>query len=165
MEIKKILFIIFLLFISFEPSAQVLFLETERQGYYFQDIFLVNLKFDTGKQRINAVQIELEYSPEKLQLIKISKENSIFLFWPEEPILSPISRKISFVAGVPHGFEGRGEILSLVFKVISQEKDRAEIKISPESILLLNDGFGTKANFIFKNLAINLLGKFSRKKK
>ncbi|GAI35186.1 unnamed protein product, partial [marine sediment metagenome] len=50
---------------------------------------------------------------DKLEVLNISKENSIFTLWPEEPIFSNSAGEISFSGGTPHpGFNRIGNITS-----------------------------------------------------
>lgn len=163
---KFLIFFSLLLILPFQSKAQVAFFKTHSSQYYFGDLFLVRLKVHTGREKINAGQIEIEFPKEKLKLVEIFKEKSIFSLWPEEPSLSVRENgKISFVGGVPLGFQGEGNILTLAFEVISKEKGPIWIRFSPSSFLLLNDGFGTKGNFEFEDLEIFLLGENFNKKK
>lgn len=141
-----------------------MYLESSSNEYSFGDIFLVHLKVDTEKERINAGKIEILFPAEKLEVIDILKENSIFTLWPQEPEVSE-KGKISFVGGVPLGFEGKGKILSIAFKVISNSVSKGEIKFSKDCLLLLNDGLGTESKLKTKNFFLSLLPTHSKKPK
>lgn len=152
---KKIcfLFLVFFSFIlSFKVEAAILYLESSSKEYHLNDIFLVHLKIDTQTERINATQAELIFPKEKLKVVNIIKENSIFSLWPKEPSFSNEEGKISFVGGLPLGFAGEGKILSVAFEVISEKKEKGEINFSENCLVLLNDGLGTKANLKTKNI-------------
>lgn len=154
-KINKIqfLFLIFFgFFFSFKTEAALLYLKTSSTKYHLGDIFLVDLKIDTQKEKINAAQVEIIFPKEKLRAIDIVKENSIFTLWPEDPSFSNEEGKISFVGGLPLGFEGEGKILSIAFEVISKKSENGEINFSEECLVLLNDGFGKKANLETKSI-------------
>lgn len=154
-KINKIqfLFLIFFgLLFSFNTEAALLYLKTSSTKYHLGDIFLVDLKIDTQKEKINAAQVEIIFPKEKLRVIDIVKENSIFTLWPEDPSFSNEEGKISFVGGLPLGFEGEGKILSIAFEVISEKKEEVKIDFSENCLVLLNDGLGTKANLETKSI-------------
>lgn len=140
------------MFFCLKAQATILYFESNFDEYYLNDIFLVDLKIDTQGEKINAAQIEINFSANKLNVVEIIKQESIFILWPQEPSFSNESGKISFVGGVPLGFEGKGKILSVAFKVISsKEKEIAKISFDENCIVLLNDGLGTKANLFKKD--------------
>ena len=139
--------LIFNFLITEKGLAAILYLEPTENEYSKDDIFLVHLKIDTENERINAAQGELTFPQDKLEVIDISKGNSIFTLWPQEPSFSNEKGEISFVGGLPLGFEGKANIISIVFKVISNENEKifAEINFKENSQVLLNDGLGTPA--------------------
>lgn len=158
---KKIILILLFLFWALKCQGAILYFEPSKGEYSKDDVFLVELKINTEKERINAAQIELIFPPEKLEVVEISQGSSIFTLWPEPPSFSNEKGKISFVGGVPLGFEGEGKIISIAFKVISSEKEIsfAEINFSKDSQVLLNDGRGTKTKFQGQKSIFTLLSK------
>lgn len=158
---KKIILILLFLFWAFKCQGAILYFEPSKGEYSKDDVFLVDLKINTEKEKINAAQIELVFPPEKLQVVAISQGGSIFALWPEPPSFSNEKGKISFVGGIPLGFEGEGKIVSIAFKVISSEKEIsfAEVNFSENSQVLLNDGFGTKAKLQTQKSIFTLLSK------
>lgn len=149
------------IFLSSNTRAAILYLEPKENKYSNGDLFLVNLMIDTEGERINAAQIELNFPPDKLEAVEISKGGSIFSFWPEEPSFSNEAGKISLVGGIPRGFEGKGKIVSIVFKVIFSENESsfAEINFSEKNQVLLNDGLGTKTDLKFQKSVFTLFSK------
>src|SRR3989338_140727 len=83
--------------------------------------FTVTLKVDSLAQKVTAINGDLSYSDEKLQIVGISKVGSIINLWRQEPTLRNSSGKITFqgdVAGA--GFIGNGgTVFSIIFKVKS----------------------------------------------
>lgn len=80
--------------------------------------FTVSLKVDSLAQRVTAINGELNYSDEKLQIIGISKVGSVISLWRQEPTLRNSSGKITFQGDVAgSGFIGNGgTVFSIIFK-------------------------------------------------
>ncbi len=150
-----ILFLLSFLLFDFKAEASTLYFEPETAQYHFGEVFILKIMLDTRREDINAIElinaaeIKLKFPPEKLQAIDVSKANSILILWPEEPKISNQNGEISFVAGVPNGFSGKGVILSIPFKVIAKIGE-AKISFDPDSKILLNDGRASMAKLNFK---------------
>ena len=85
-----------------------------------------------------------------------SKGNSILTLWLEEPSFSNKAGTISFIGGIPGGYLGEDGPLG---KIIFYAKEGGEVKIQfqEDSKILLNDGFGTKAELEKQGAAFNIL--------
>lgn len=144
-----------------KAEAAILYFEPEEGEYSKEDVFLVDLIIDTEGEKINAAQIEISFPEDKLEVVEISKGNSIFTLWPQDPSFSNETGKISFIGGLPLGFEGDGKILTIAFRVIFSENEKgfAEINFSPDSQVLLNDGQGTKVKLTTKKAIFTLFSK------
>lgn len=144
----EIALFLFFLFSAFNTEAAVLYFEKNSDVFYYGDIFLLTLKINTEKERINAAQITIKFPQDKLKVVDLVKEESIFSLWPKEPSFSNEIGTISLVGGVPRGFEGKGKILSIAFKVVSEniKENKVEIDFGSDCLVLLNDGLGTKTN-------------------
>lgn len=90
---------------------------------------------------INAVEAMIVFEPDKLEVINVSREESIMLLWVEEPNFSNASGTINFAGGLYGGFTGQeGEIITAVFK----PKIGGVAKIGfEEAKILAHDGKGT----------------------
>jgi len=150
---KVIIFISLVLALGFyfftnETMAAVLYLEPGEASYYQEDVFIVKVKLDTEEERINALKVELTFPQDKLEVVDVSRGDSVLSLWPEEPTYSNLEGKISFIGGIPLGFEGQGKIVSIPFRVISSEEPEtlAEITFQEGSRVLLNDRLGTEAS-------------------
>lgn len=157
MAFKKAIFlglIFFGTFFSFSTKAALLNFELNKKEGKKGEIFFATLKIDTEGEKINAGQVEILFEKKELEVVEVLKKDSVFSLWPKEPSFSNQEGKISFVGGVPRGFEGKGNLIVILFKVISETKNSKKIKIeiSKDSLLLLNDGLGTPA-FLKKNSA------------
>jgi len=137
-----LIFFSFYFFIPSTTSAQqaTFFLFPSSQSFQIGEIFAVKLKLDTDFP-INAAQCEIYFPPEKLEVLSISKENSIFSLWPDQPSFSNITGKISFSGGKPTpGFKGVGEIMTVNLK--AKQKGLASLMFG-EARILADDGKGT----------------------
>lgn len=103
----------------------------------------VDFFLNTEKESINALEGEIVFSSDYLNLKKIQDGNSVVNFWVEKPKLSSVG-KISF-SGITPG----GVVLEngLVFSLIFEAKKNGEASLDIDNFqALLNDGEGTKAN-------------------
>jgi hypothetical protein len=132
--------------LSIQAQGASLFLFPGSGSFKIGDTFSVELKTDTGGIPINAAQTTIYFPPDKLEVLNISKEDSIFTFWPEEPSFSNSSGKLSFSGGIPHpGFTGIGNIITINFKT----KNEGLILLTlGEGRVLADDGKGTDI-FVF----------------
>lgn len=126
---------------STDAKSAFLSLDPSKTNFNLGEEFTISLKVSTDFS-INAVKTTLYFPQDKLSVIEVSKEGSIFSLWPEEPGFSNEFGEISFCGGIPHpGFTGiDGQVLSVKFKA----KGRGIIKLDwGESAILANDGKGT----------------------
>jgi len=142
---KKAIIPITILFFSIAVSAQAqggsLFLSPGSGSFIVEDTFSVEVKVDTAGIPINAAQATIYFPLDKLEVLNISKESSIFTLWPEEPEFSNFSGEISFSGGTPHpGFSGIGNIIIINFKA---KKEGLASLILGEGRVLADDGKGT----------------------
>ena len=107
---------------------------------------VVEVRFNSDGEEINAVQAELKFPPNTFEIVNLNKGNSILTLWPQEPFFSNPTGKISFVGGVPNGFKGDGLIGSFILqgKILGE----GTINFSENSQALLNDGQGTPAPIV-----------------
>jgi len=139
-----LLFSIFYFLVSRSALAADLFLMPQSQTVYKEDTFIAEIRLDTGEEEVNALEANLEFSPELLEVLDISKGGSILSLWPIEPFFSNSAGKISLTGGIPGGFKGQGMIAQITFRV--KELGKAIINFWDTSQVLLNDGKGTPAN-------------------
>ncbi len=97
----------------------------------------------TADQAINAVEAEITYEPSKLEVLNLSKTDSVFKLWIQEPtVSSDQSGVIGFSGVVPSpGFIGQsGQLMTVSFKV----KDIGNTVIGIKNAqVLANDGLGS----------------------
>ena len=149
---KKIIFqfIIILgvqaIFVS-SVSAATLSAQSNKERYAIGDVFAVDLNLDSQGEYVNALEIRILYDNKILELTGFGKGNSIVPFWITEPSPADRSGSLILAGGIPNGFEGKVGLLgTLIFRAVAPGE--AEIKISPDSKILLNDGQGSPAKFL-----------------
>lgn len=118
-----------------------LFFYPSSESFEIGQVFSTDLNLDTSGSFINAAEIRFYFPADKLEVVSIRKEGSVFSLWPEEPSFSNQSGEISLTGGLPHpGFKGTGKIISVSFRV----KGEGEAIICfNESKVLADDGLGT----------------------
>lgn len=127
-----------------KAASASLYLSPAGGTFIVGDNFSVAVKVDTGGAAINAAETSLSFASDldDLEVVSISKANSIFTVWTQDPIFSNSAGTINFGGGVPNpGFTGAsGTILTIVFKVKSA--GTATLNFASGAVLA-NDGKGT----------------------
>ncbi len=155
-------YIVLFLVIGFVPSvasAANVYFETSRNTISVGDTFIVSVKIDAEKALINSIEgdIVLEGNNNNLIVNDFSLSKSILSLWPRTPSLSTDGNTISFVGGVPGGFDLEKVIL---FNIVFEASKEGTIKISPKNFAAyVNDGVGTRATVDSSSLTINVLPK------
>jgi len=111
---------------------------------------------DTNRE-INAAEGNIYFPTDKLKVVGVSQEESIFSLWAVEPSYSNIEGTIWFGGVLPTpGFKGsEGKILTITFKPIKEGK--ADIRFE-EGLVLANDGNGTDIPKELKSASFILIG-------
>jgi len=146
-------------FVPSMVSASSVYFETSKEDIHVGDTFIVNVLINPEKTKINSVEgdIILDQNDKNLIVNDFSLVKSVFSLWPRTPSLSKDGNTISFVGGVPGGFDIDK---STIFNIIIQADKEGEVKISPKNIAIFaNDGKGTKVPVNFKNLTLKVLPK------
>lgn len=92
---------------------------------------------------INNAEAKIVFPTDLLEVVSVSKGNSIFSLWVEEPAYSNVAGTINFNGGVPTpGFNGsNGSAISVVVK--AKKAGQADLFFS-DAAIRANDGFGTE---------------------
>ncbi len=101
------------------------------------------LMIDTKNATINAAEINLSFNPKQVEVVSVTKENSLFQIWIEgEPKFSNTDGTLSLAGGIPTpGFKGQGQVGSVTIK--PKQKGLISFRYVQPTRLLLNDGSGT----------------------
>jgi len=129
-------------FFAFAENAS-LYLRPSSGTYAVGSTFEVGIYMNTGGNNVNAVKVDLQFPPDKLQVVSPNLGKSIISFWVIQPTFSNSNGTISFQGGVPPpGINTTdGYISSIIFRVINV--GTAAISIKDSSRVLLADGKGS----------------------
>jgi hypothetical protein len=147
---KIVLFFLFLAFVPLSAKAASLSFSKVSDSYTLNGNFSVNVYVGSSDQSMNAVSGVVSFPWDKLQVVSISKTNSILSLWAEEPSFSNSTGTVNFEGIVLNpGFAGaQGKVLSITFK--TKNTGQANLSFSSGSVLA-NDGTGTN---ILKTLGV-----------
>lgn len=101
------------------------------------------VRIDTGGVDINAVDLKINFNPSLIEVLSVERANSIIDLWVEEPHFSSSDGTITFIGGKSGGYKGSGVIGQVYWKPAAIGE--ASLQFDAGAIVLLNDGFGTKA--------------------
>lgn len=143
-SIKKIVltFFLFLLLPTITFGATLGF--SPASGSYQQgSVLTVNVYANSGKTALNALSGGVSYPKDLLEVISVSKGQSIISLWVQEPSFSNTAGTVNFEGIVLNpGYNGtNGKVLTINFKVKSA--GTANLSFSSGSILA-NDGEGSE---------------------
>jgi len=148
-KIKRFLIIVHFVFLTGILFSNPVYAQTAsfyvspaKGNYQVGDVFSIAVFISTEGQAINAAQTIIYFSSDKLDVLSVSKQNSIFSLWVQEPVFSNQKGTISFGGGLPSpGFSGRsGKIITISFK--AKAEGEAKVWFGQEKILA-NDAWGT----------------------
>jgi len=142
-----------------QAHAALLYLDPAEADIYRGDTLTIALRIDTDEgECINTVDAIIEYG-NSIRAVDVSRGDSILNIWLEDPVIDEKNHRITFAGGIPGGYCGRipgdprltNVLAELVFRspgfnVGGGDEPDSSISISDSSQVLLNDGFGTKAN-------------------
>jgi len=130
----------FLLPVAPAQAARIYF--SPEAGEFSSEAALpVSVFLDTEGEEINAVEAEVEFSPDVFSARGVSDGNSIISFWVNRPKISP--GLVSFSGIIPGGYNGRSGLLLKIF-LVPEKSGEADVAFGENSAAMLNDGKGTK---------------------
>lgn len=104
---------------------------------------LVDVALDPQEKKINVVEGVIQFSGPATDGLGVSIENgqSVLPIWPTPPQYNEATKSITFVGGVPQGFNSRGLLFRLRFTPVASG---AMTIVHTSGSAYLNDGKGTK---------------------
>ncbi|MBT4350014.1 hypothetical protein HOD19_04565 [bacterium] len=146
-SIKFILLVVLIFLPLSSLQAADLFFDRAKTAMPVSQQFMLPLYLDTGGEAINALEGEIIFPVNLLEVKEIRYHDSFINFWIEEP--SEQNGKIKFSGIVPGGYMGRKSlVLSIIFE--AQQLGNGQINFN-NTRLLLNDGTGKAANLYKQN--------------
>ena len=153
MPMRRIGYVFGFVLLIVPPSANAasLYLDPSAKTVGLSETFVVSIRLDPQGDCVNAGKIEISYPAKNLKAVDFSRGNSIFSLWVEEPKIDVEHGLVTFSGGIPGGYCGRipgdpsltNVLGKIVFTVIDASAHSANVTISPDSKLYLNDGLGT----------------------
>lgn len=97
---------------------------------------------DTQGEEVNAVEIEIEFPADKLQVISPNTGRSIIEIWAGQPKFNNKTGMIEMRGGIPGGINIKnGLVTTIQFRV--RASGSTSIQLTSKTRLLANDGLGT----------------------
>jgi hypothetical protein len=143
----------------FYVSAATVYMESSRNTISVGDTVIITAKINADGTTINTVEGDITFKSgaSNINVQEFSLANSSFGLWPKTPSLSNSGQTISFVGGVPGGFNIEGATL---FKIILEAKKEGSVTINPQNIVAFaNDGKGTKLPVQLKGVNVKITPK------
>lgn len=124
-------------------AAASLYVEPSSGTFVLGSTFTVSLYLNTGGQSVNAIEANLRFPPDKLQVVSPTAGKSLIQVWMSQPAYSNIDGMLKFQGTVPTpGINTDAGLISTVtFRVKSLGV--ASLRFRDTSQVLLNDGLGT----------------------
>jgi len=138
-----LIFIFFLFSFSEAVEGATLFLSPSQGSYVLNQMFSVTVYVSSPTQAINAVSGIINFPADNMEVISLSKNDSIVNLWVQEPSYSNTKGNISFEGIILNpGFQGnQGKIITVTFRI--RQSGTVSLSITDASVLA-NDGLGTQ---------------------
>lgn len=153
-----VLVFVFVLFNTNAQSAQAasLYFSPASGSYNIDQTLTVSVYVSSRDQAINAVSGVISFPQDKLQVVSLSKTESVINLWIQEPSFSNSNGVINFEGVILNpGYQGPGgKIISIQFR--TNQIGQVNLNIAEASVLA-NDGLGTQilSNILGANFNIN----------
>jgi len=171
MNFKTFIGVLFGFFIfTTQAQAATLYMDPNTVQLERGDTIKVSVRLNASQDEcVNVVDAVINYS-DQLNLVDVSRGQSIFSMWVQEPKIDPANRTVSFAGGIPNGYCGRiagdprltNVVVDLIFQspgfvIGASDSATATVSFAPQTQILLNDGFGTPAKSELFGAQIELL--------
>lgn len=136
------LIIVFLSLGAFSAQAATLSLEPGGGSFLVGATFEVRVLLDSHADPVNALDIALQFPPDKLQLVSPSTGQSIISLWTSQPSFNNQTGTANLQGLIPNGITtSRGVVTTLVFR--ARNPGQAYVTFTDKTRVLKNDGLGT----------------------
>jgi len=136
-----VVFTLFSLNLFLDAKDVILSISSEDQNIVVGSTQKIDVLLST-QIPINAVSLKIDIPKDKIEVISIETDASLFDLWSEEPIIDKDTNTLSLSGGTfkKGGFSGEGKIVSLTIKALSKGSAVLSFK---EASVLASDGKGT----------------------
>ena len=120
-----------------------LYLSPASGSFFVGSTFDVSVFVNTGQENVNAVETNIEFDPNKLQVASPTAGKSFIEIWVAQPDYSNTKGRMSFIGGIPSpGINtSAGLVSTITFRAIAP--GQAKISFLDSSKVLRNDSAGT----------------------
>ncbi|RJP43095.1 hypothetical protein C4587_02995 [Candidatus Parcubacteria bacterium] len=124
-------------------SGASVFLSPSSGTFTVDSTFTVSIHLNTGGNFVNAVEVNIAFPPDKLQVVSPTTGKSLIQVWTAQPSFSNTEGTLKFQGAIPApGISTQSGLISTVtFRV--KNTGTAAVRILDSSRILLNDGKGT----------------------
>ena len=150
--------------------AARLYIDPAAVSIHRGDTVTLSVRIDTNEgECINTADATIHYDP-SIRAVDVSRGNSIFSLWVEEPTINEAEHTITFAGGIPGGYCGRlpGDpkltniIAELVFRlpgtsIGTKDTNEASVWFDDSTQVLLNNEFGSQAPLQTNGAKLDLL--------
>lgn len=127
---------------NIQAGGASLYLSPSKGTFLAGNTFGVSIYVNTKENKINAVEIDLRFPSDILQVTSPTAGESFISEWFTPPNYSNIGGKVSFKGGIPDGIvTSAGLVSTITFR--AKSPGVAKIEILDSSRVLLADGKGT----------------------
>jgi hypothetical protein len=156
------------LFIAPAAEAAQLLLTPPQGQFRPGDTVAVDLRLDNQNECVNAGEVTVGYPKDLVEVIDVSRGNSIFTIWVVPPTVRSDYGLINFIGGIPGGYCGRtpgdpavtNVLARFIFRFSDKIKNtvpvQVPITISPSSRVTLNNGQGTEAKLSVRSASFTI---------
>jgi len=125
-----------------KADTATLYLSPKSGTFFMGSTFSISIYVNTKGEEINAVDVDLKFPPDIIQVTSPSSGESFVSQWLSPPTYSNATGKISFRGGMPGGITtSAGLISTITFR--AKMPGKANIEFLDSSKVLLHDGKGT----------------------
>lgn len=110
--------------------------------YQSGQTFTAQFRVDPTGDDVNAVEANLSFDSDVLEVVNVSKDGSAFSLWTTEPEFSNSAGTITFGGGSPSPFSAPSTVLTATFRTTSEGSGTVSFD---DVSILISDGQGTDA--------------------
>ena len=134
--------LLFTVALPVKAEVATLYLAPSKGTFFVGSTFSVSIYLDTKGNEINAIEVDLKFPPDILQITTPTAGESFISEWLTPPSYSNSGGTISFRGGIPGGIvTSAGLVSTITFR--GRASGIAKVEFLDSSKVLLNDGKGT----------------------
>lgn len=137
------------LLLASSTRASVLFFEPQAGGTVENgESFVASVYLDTEGQGVNALDVSVRFPADRLEVLDVSRGNSVLTLWIQDPSFDNEAGLVHFVGGIPGGgLFKTGLVGQITFR--TKTEGQATLGWDGSSMVLLHDGRGTQDSVTF----------------